>query len=191
MGVATLRSAPVQTCGSETGWDGEKCSQQCRKPSSRNCAGGRDVQTEFVMLVAKGGCAVGGTLSTAVLQVGHLPFSKGFSTSWWLFWDLVKPRPSKEPAPASGAPIHSIFALSWCWFPSKVTMDRMCPLSDRQPLPGQDSVGDVCCCFGKSSEQPRASIPSVNQPLAGAFPSWVLKGGKKRADRAGTALRWN
>lgn len=181
MGVAPLRCGPVQTCGSETGWDWQKCSHQCRKASSRNCADCRDVQAEFVMLVAKGGCAVGVTLCSAVLQVGLLPFSKGYSTSCWLFWGLVKPRPSKEPAPASGA-IHSVFALSWHWFPSKVTTDRICPLSDREPLPGQDSVGDACCCFGRSCEQPSASIPSVDRPLTGAFPSWVLKAGKKRAD---------
>lgn len=133
---------------------------------------------------------MGVRLCRAVLQVGLPPFSKGFSTSCWLFWDLVKPRPSTEPAPASGA-THSIFAISWHRFSSTVTMDRVCPLSDREPLPGQDSVRDVCCCFGKSCEQHSASIPSVNRPLTGAFPSWVLKGGKKRADRAGTALRWN
>lgn len=148
------------------------------------------VQAEFVMLVAKDGSAVAVRLCRAVLQVGLLPFSKGYSLSCCLFWDLVKPRPSKEWAPSSGA-THSIFAISWHWFPSKVTKDRVCPLSDREPLPGQDSVGGVCCCFGKSWEQPRASIPSVYQPLTGAFPSWALKGGKKRADRAGTALRWN
>ena len=44
--------------------------------------------------------------------------------------------------------------------------------------------------FGKSWGQPRASIPCQ---LASywAGPSCALKGGKKRADGAGTALRWN
>lgn len=132
----------MQTCGSETGWDGEKCSHQCRKPSSRNCAGGRDVQAEFVLLVAEDGWAVGVALCKAVLQVELLPFSRGFNTSCWLFWDLVKPRPSKEPAPASGA-THSIFALSWHWFPSKVTTDRICPLSDESPCLGR-TVWEMC-----------------------------------------------
>lgn len=156
--------------------------------SSRNCAGCRDVVADFVMLEM-------GVLWER--DCGELSFKWGFFPSprdavpaAGFFWDLEQPRPSREPAPASGA-THSVFAMPWHWFPSKVTMGRICPPSDREPLPGQDSVGDVCCCSEKGCEQPSASIPSVSRPLTGAFPSWVLKGGKKRADRAGTALRWN
>lgn len=143
MGVATVRSVPVQTCGSQTEWDWEKGSHQGRgsSPPGTVQAAGMPRQSLSCWWLK-----MGVRLCRAVLQVGFLPFSKGYNPSCWLFWDIIKPRLSKEPGSASGT-THSIFAISWLWFPSKVTMDRICPLSDREPLPGQDSVGDECCCL--------------------------------------------
>lgn len=107
---------------------------------------------------------------------------------------------SKGRAHASGA-TRPIFATAQYWVASKVVMGRICPLRDWEPLPGQDGVGDVCRCLPRRSlgmwglwkEVGAAQHLHPQCQLASywAAPSCVLKGGKKRADGAGTALRWN
>lgn len=64
------------------------------------------------------------------------------------------------------------------------------PRVTRSPCPGR-TVWDACAAMCHGALWAVGLHPQCQLGSHWAAPSCVLKGGKKRADRAGTGLRWN
>lgn len=182
MGVAALRSVPAQTCGSETEWDWEKSFHQCREPSCR--LGGVSRQSLSCWWLKMEDLFISITLLCCGSETVQSSPSSGASSflqgiqSCWLFWDLVKPRPSKEPAPASGA-THSIFAMSWHCFSARWQWTGSVPWVTGSPCLGR-TVWEVCAAaLERAVSSPVPLCPLSTSLLLGLFPAGFEKEERK------------